>query len=171
MSDSKFKDYLCSDELGDCTATDPADKKAQWIHACSWKEERRGSKSSAWQGGSSPRAIPCQSGHFEVCRIKPSAMFFTQKVLAELASEAGGGDRLVKCEGGQYYRVCYSSHSSLDELVEFVRYFRPKRIVPCVVPSPRGAHKTSMIEVSQDIIVDIACLLGGFAKVFPKVRP
>lgn len=34
VNSGKFQDYLCSDDLGDCTDNDP--KEAQWIHACSW---------------------------------------------------------------------------------------------------------------------------------------
>ena len=43
-------------------------------------------------------------------------------------------DPPVKCEGGNYFRVCYSCHSSLSELQDFVRYFQPKKIVPCDMP-------------------------------------
>ena len=36
--------------------------------------------------------------------------------------------------GGQYYRVFYSFHSSLTELMEFVKYFNPKKVHPSVKP-------------------------------------
>ena len=36
--------------------------------------------------------------------------------------------------GGQYYRVCYSCHSSLTELMEFVKYFNPKKVHPSAKP-------------------------------------
>ena len=32
------------------------------------------------------------------------------------------------------HRVCFSTHSSLSELERFVKYFAPKKVVPCVVP-------------------------------------
>lgn len=33
---------------------------------------------------------------------------------------------VVKGQRGEFYRVCYSCHSSLEELKEFVEYFRPR---------------------------------------------
>jgi hypothetical protein len=40
----------------------------------------------------------------------------------------------IKCEGGNFFRVCYSSHSSLTELQTFVRYLQPKKVFPCDGP-------------------------------------
>ena len=102
-----------------------------------FRKEEKSSKPPAAAAAISARQIPCQPGPFEVCKIKPSAMFFTQDVLRE------EGSVIKRCKASQmYYRVCYSSHSSMDELCEFVRYFRPKRVVPCVVPK-----EMSMVQV------------------------
>ncbi len=143
MDKSKFGDYLSSDDLGDCTDGDA--KNAEWIHACSWERSADGKKKRPKKSGQLfLREIPCQSGRtFEVCQIRPSAMYFDRERLAELAKQgvatSGTEDKnigVMKNDGGQYYRVCYSSHSSLTELMEFVRHFKPQKIVPCV--QPRG---------------------------------
>lgn len=50
--------------------------RAEWVHACSWQDQTNRSDVH--------RTIPCQDGPFEVCRIRPCAMYFTQ-VKAALA--------------------------------------------------------------------------------------
>ena len=58
----KFNDYLCSDDLGDCTDADP--ELAQWIHACSWDKGDDDQKAARKKKNSAqkffPREIPCQ---------------------------------------------------------------------------------------------------------------
>ncbi len=124
VSDSKFQEYLCVDELGDCTDSDA--RVAQWVHACAWKGGKRQQQCS--------KTLPCQQGPFEVRQIKPSAMYFSQQRMSAY-------DKVVKCVGGQSYRVCYSCHSSLAELMEFVEHFRPQTIIPCVVPAGSSYQK------------------------------
>ena len=59
--------------------------------------------------------LPCQGETpFEILDIRPSAMWFKK----ELAQQ------VIKCTGGDSYRVCYSCHSSLTELRQFVAYFQ-----------------------------------------------
>lgn len=130
VSQKKFQEYLCTDDLGDCTDSDFT--SAQWIHACSWREEKTRKSKEYFI-----REIPCQDGPFEVCQIRPSAMYFRKERLNELE------DKVVKCIGGQSYRVCYSCHSSMAELLDFVKHFQPRKVVPTVIP-PGG---TTMAEV------------------------
>ena len=118
VSERKFHEYLCTDDLGACTHSDP--NVAQWIHACSWNRNSNEKKS--------PGSISCQDGNFEICHIRPSAMYFKTSRLKR--SE----DKVIKCIGDKSYRVCYSSHSSLTELQHFVNYIKPNLIFPCALP-------------------------------------
>jgi hypothetical protein len=139
VNPAKFSDYLCNSELAQCTAEDPAE--AQWLHACQLNGGKR--------MGNQPmlKSLPCQSGDFEVCQIRPSAMFFTQRKMAEQV--AAGHDRVVSVsQGGSNYRVCYSTHSSMEELERFVKHFAEGRtvITPCAIPvnSSREDVKTTL---------------------------
>jgi len=125
VNQPRFSEYLCSSELSSCTSDSP--NQAQWLHAC-----QNGKRS-----GNQPmlKTLPCQSGDFEVCQIRPSAMFFTQTKMAEQV--AAGHDRVVSVsQGGSNYRVCYSTHSSMEELERFVRHFAGDKtvITPCAIP-------------------------------------
>ena len=121
----QFSEHLCTSSLAGCTDPDP--NNAQWIHACQRSHEKRSVNQPLL------KSLPCQSGDFEVCQIKPSTMYFTQSKMAGL--ECAGQDRLVSVsQGGSNYRVCYSTHSSMTELETFVRHFRPLQITPCAIP-------------------------------------
>ncbi|CAB4056289.1 DCLRE1C [Lepeophtheirus salmonis] len=109
VSQRKFLDYLCSDELGDCTTSDP--KMGEWIHACSWQD----AEVKAHRVKKSSKEIPCAKGLFEVRSIKPSALYFLSNV-----GDANEEMSFVKQTRKQTFRVCYSSHSSMKELMEFV---------------------------------------------------
>ena len=68
-----------------------------------------------------------------------NSMFFSRERIAYKSKENNGDedeeDGGVRWHvGGQYYRVCYSCHSSLTELMEFVKYFKPKKVHPSVKP-------------------------------------
>ena len=135
VNDNKFRDYLCSEDLGDCTDSDA--RRAQWIHACAFKGGHHNNKNR--NKGNNPAGgfhcrLPCQQGPFEVCQIKPTAMYFTQERMKDKE------DKIVHCVGANYYRVCYATHSSLTELKEFVEYFKPKKLIPCVVPEGMNAR-------------------------------
>merc|ERR1712029_222591 len=121
VGQKKFQEYFCTEDLQGCTSSDG--NEAQWIHACSWEN---GNKKTIL-GGCGITHLPCQaSTPFEVLQIRPSAMYFNKDRICE--------ENLYECIGGDSWRVCYSCHSSLAELREFVKHFQPKRIVPCVVP-------------------------------------
>jgi len=127
-----WREYLCSEELSGCTDCDP--KRAEWIHACS-----HGSQIKPLL-----KSLPCQQGDFEVCQIRPSAIYFTQ------AKMAGLMDKVVSVsQGGSNYRVCFSCHSSLTELTTFVQHFKPLQITPCSVPP--GSTKEELREILAQI--------------------
>lgn len=130
---SKWSDYLCTTELSSCT--EPDSGLAQWIHACGrprHQDEKNHNKPLL-------KSLPCQAGEFEVCQIKPSAMYFTKKKM-ECLAQAGQDSVVSVSQGGSNYRVCYSCHSSLTELRVFVQHFSPQKITPCAIPpnSSRG---------------------------------
>jgi hypothetical protein len=141
VSQAKFKDYLCAQDLKNCTHSEF--KEATWIHACSWKDPGVVSKPD-YHG----RTLPCQDGPFVVRQIKPTALYFTQERLARANDENRPG---VHCQGGDLYRVCYSSHSSLSELLAFVKYFQPKSIVPIVIP--KDSNEGSVMALLNSVIV------------------
>ena len=141
VSQGKFNEYLCIEDLGQCTSPDP--EEAQWIHACSWNNTMSSNRNSSSKE-ESLRMIPCQEGPFEVCQIRPSAMYFKTSRLER--SE----NKVVKCVGGQSYRVCYSSHSSLTELKAFVNYFKPILVFPCALPKEM-THQDVLNLLSSDV--------------------
>ena len=156
-------DQMCGSSVSGCTNTDPA--LAQWIHACT--HERRGSNQPLL------KSLPCQAGDFEVCQIKPSTMYFTQSKMSCL--EAAGQERLVSvtqviivalslvdkmmyCQGGSNYRVCYSNYASMAELETFVRHFSPLQITPCAIPPHSSRDEVREVLTSfltnPDIVVN-----------------
>ena len=121
---TKFSEYLCNSSLAGCTDPDP--NIAHSIHACTTNFKKKSDAKLS-------NRLPCQPSGVSVCHIKPSAMYFTQRKMAQLA--ASGQDSLVSVsQGGGSYRVCYSTHSSMAELEMFVRYFSPLQITPCAIP-------------------------------------
>ncbi len=123
VSKDKLGSYLYTSDLSGCVDDDF--DKAQWIHACDWSKEAETFHSFR---ANFQRNLPCQAQNlkFTVRQIKPSAMFFHRRHLEDYG--------MSYHEGGEFHRVCYSSHSSLSELVTFVKYFKPGNIVPIVMP-------------------------------------
>ena len=119
ISGPSFTDYLCTSVISECTDTDAS--KAPWIHAC-----KKGKKFYR-------KSLPCQTGEFEVCQIKPNAAYFSQKKMAELEKE-GHDPGMTVSHGGSNFKVCYSNYASLAEIEKFVNHFRPEQITPCAMP-------------------------------------
>ncbi|XP_077549044.1 DNA cross-link repair protein snm1 [Haemaphysalis longicornis] len=51
--------------------------------------------------------------------VKPSAMWFAHRV---------GPTRLIERVSGDFYRLCYSTHASLEEVRDLVRYLKPRSV-------------------------------------------
>ena len=74
-------------------------------------------------------------------------MFFTQSKLAKAR------ENTTYEEHNEFYRVCFSAHSSLDELLEFVNYFKPHSIVPIAKPKHLSSKEViEMLKVSENVI-------------------
>ena len=77
------------------------------------------------------RLMPClseQPRNAEVLTLIPSVMFFFTKFGVK-------PDDLAVCESESIVRVCYSSHSSYEEIVDFLGHLKPGRIYPSVKPN------------------------------------
>ncbi|XP_063979991.1 protein artemis-like isoform X1 [Diachasmimorpha longicaudata] len=88
------------------------------IHACVGKYQRRYLKSDV--------PLPCKPEveAQNILTIVPSAQRWADKDLRK---------GFIEREARKLY-VCYSCHASYNELKEFIDYFKPKKIHPCVVP-------------------------------------
>ena len=144
----KYHTYLCHTSLTDCTDEDPS--IARYVHACSHK---------------SPiiehckNVLPCRENNknLSVLHIKPSAMWFTNDKLVEGPSRQvfGAGD--TSRSDCQKYRVCYSTHASLSEIQTFIKYLKPEKIVPCVLPSD-DEKRRAMMDLVNDIMKTYAVM-------------
>ena len=85
-------------------------------------------------------------------------MYFSKKRLKDLDFSV---EYPVIHQGGEFYRVCYSCHSSLEELLNFVNYFPHHKLIPIVIPqnctkqdvmdlltSSNGNNKISLANIS-----------------------
>ena len=72
--------------------------------------------------------LPCKPGipSPEVLKINPTAMFFTKNEIIP--------GRLVKTVSERTIRCCYSSHSSADEIIDFLSSLQFGSITPFVCP-------------------------------------
>ena len=74
--------------------------------------------------------MPCINNNqlaSSIFQIVPSAMYFTRSRVTP--------EEMVVCENEKTVRVCYSSHSSYEEIVEFVTKLAPRKIYPNVQPN------------------------------------
>ena len=76
--------------------------------------------------------MPCinndnQLASSSIFQIVPSVMYFTRSRVTP--------EEMVVCENEKTVRVCYSSHSSYEEIVEFVTKLAPRKVYPNVKPN------------------------------------
>uniref|UniRef100_T1J2U6 Protein artemis n=1 Tax=Strigamia maritima TaxID=126957 RepID=T1J2U6_STRMM len=112
VDSSKISQFLDIDSISEAITEDPCTR----IHACYSKLNCR------------DNSLPCgySTRNMNVVIIKVSAMWF-----AELKTL---NDPLVLDEKEKIYRLFYSTHSSLEEVCDFVSDLSPHKIYPNVVP-------------------------------------
>ena len=80
--------------------------------------------------GPNRRAIPCTTdlaSNTDVLTLIPSVMYFTKFTATP--------SQMIFCESERIIRVCYSSHSSYEEIVDFLKHLKPANIYPSVKPN------------------------------------
>ena len=67
--------------------------------------------------------VPCKEQHDadKILAILPTTMYFTQFKNLTL-------DKIVKCVGNNFYRACYSFHSSYTEVKDLISYLNPDKV-------------------------------------------
>ena len=87
--------------------------------------------------------LPCiqdlHHGKPEIIQIIPSVMYFTKSKVTT--------KEMVFCESETTIRMCYSSHSSYEEIVDFLRAIKPENIFPSVCPN----KQLSLDQVRQSL--------------------
>lgn len=78
--------------------------------------------------------------------VKPSAIWFAHRV---------GPTRLIEKVRGEFYRLCYSTHASLEEVRDLVRYLKPRSVranvrVPGLDVSALLSYETEYEEKAGD---------------------
>lgn len=72
-----------------------------------------------------PRCVSAASSN--VLTLIPSAMYFTKSSVKP--------SEMVRCVNERRIRVCYATHSSFSEVVDFLKSLKPSEIYPCVRPN------------------------------------
>ncbi|XP_046737189.1 protein artemis-like isoform X1 [Diprion similis] len=113
VKDKIYSNYMRISELAKCITLDGRDSR---IHACTFK----------WFG---QKNLTCRSdvNYENILTIVPSVLRWKGKNTSCVSE--------YDTRNTQRLYVCYSAHSSYEELRAFVDYFKPDKIVPCVCPS------------------------------------
>jgi DNA cross-link repair 1C protein len=133
----RYKAYHEIPAVLDCLTTSGQDTR---VHAC------RANKGTRYGKG-----LPCgahgsgfSKQHPLVLRIKPSTQWF--------ARHSAKFDQIkVYIVAFHCWRVLHSMHASFGEIRDFVKYLKPKSIVPCVV-TPWDSKPIDVIERMKDLV-------------------
>ena len=121
VTDAQYQRYRCVPSIKKFLTTDPNSTK---IHFCQ-------TPLSSCTGSARVRpAMPCLldlKTAAKVLTLIPSVMYFTR--LDVCAKD------MVATESPKVVRVCYSSHSSYDEIIDFLTFLKPVNIYPNVKPN------------------------------------
>jgi DNA cross-link repair 1C protein len=129
----KMNAYQAMPTILNCVTTDPTSTR---IHACCYWDldnDPEGRKVSGC-------CAECSPGDTTLLTIKPSVMFF----------QTAKCKQIVKWESANYLRICYSMHSSFDEIKNFVSYLNPKQLRPNVIP--KGSSEGQVMSLLNGIV-------------------
>lgn len=135
VNDTEANTWHYVPELDGCFSSS---KSKSRIHACY-------SADVANRSCRSTRTVPCNPQIDEglVRVIKPSAMIWN-----DLRPE----DEIWRLDGPQFYRVCYSNHSSWSEVRDFLCIVRPKEVELNVLPL--GNNRSVMLAELQSVMAE-----------------
>ncbi|KAJ9574846.1 hypothetical protein L9F63_008006 [Diploptera punctata] len=119
VSDEVYNIYKNMSEIRDAVTNDTMITR---IHACP-------SLRRLYQKNGELTLLPCRVDWFKLVTIRPCALSFTSDMYKGNLESA-----VLRSEEDNLIRVCYSCHSSHEELKYFISYLKPKQIKACVVP-------------------------------------
>ncbi|XP_059476890.1 protein artemis-like [Neocloeon triangulifer] len=123
VSDDSLRIYEGIHEVSSCITKNT---KETFLHMC-----------QSYRPGRAKRRLPCVEDYLQVLHIRPTAQWYS--VGGEFFPVREDCDRNI-------IQISNSMHASRAELVEFVKYFKPRRAVACVVPV-----NSSMDEVQNEL--------------------
>ncbi|XP_069698466.1 protein artemis-like [Periplaneta americana] len=88
--------------------------------------------------------MPCIGKWCNVRFIRPCAMTFKSGIYNGSLESA-----VLKANGQELIRICYSCHCSLRELEDFIKYLKPKQIEACVLPP--GMADTNIMQLLEEV--------------------
>lgn len=135
VNDTEADTWRYVPEMDGCFS--PSNRSGR-IHACFASELARSARSS--------RTIPCDPSIDEalVRVIKPSAMVWTGWQ---------PGDEICRSDGRQFFRVCYSNHSSWTEVRDLLCFLRPREVQLNVLPAA-GTGRSVMWAELQSVLAE-----------------
>lgn len=123
VTDLQYSRYRFVSDIRDVLTTDATSTK---VHFCQFPFGEYPSYSKS----NTNLHLPCISrfsNRPEVMTLIPSVMYFTTGKVTPVQMLKSINERVV--------RVCYSSHSSYDEIVDFLTHLQPQNIYPNVKPN------------------------------------
>lgn len=112
--------------------------------------------------GFSQFAMSRDNSSFDECFIKPSAMWFAQKMIHLASSKY----KVVEVSKGVVH-ICFSMHSDFAEIKEFIKAVKPAKITPMVFPP----GYSSISEFQATLSCHTKCLLSTPSRTRADSKP
>ncbi|XP_066584712.1 protein artemis-like isoform X3 [Prorops nasuta] len=126
VKDAVYQSYCHIKEMEQYITNNP---QSTSIHACTYKFQR----------------LLCMDGvdQNSILTIVPSVLRWHGKNIKIIGEQSEDDERT--------YYVCYSTHASFRELKEFVKYFNPDSIHPCVIPMEKYISKNAFNNLLEEL--------------------